>query len=172
MNCSGGNIDLALTAEPLLITAVDNFPICEFEMRWIAGRGGELKNRSKSGHVLERLPILTFLPDSLVHCDLVGKLGRHSTARINPISSIAAMVCLLKSGFGVATLPHAAVWRELKSGALVALDVQPRLAALPIIASVRSQSDSALAEAVVSFALESVRTFAVGPLLKVMKLNA
>jgi len=167
-----GNIDVALTAESLSMTAVDNFTICEFEMGWIRGRGGELKSRSKDGRMLERFPILTFLPDSLVYRDVVRKLGQHSAARINPISSIAAMVALLKSGYGVATLPHAAVWRELKSGALVALDVQPRLAALPIIASVRSQSDSALAEAVVSFALESVRTFAVGPLLKVMKLNA
>lgn len=41
---------------------------------------------------LSRLPILPFLPDSLVHRDVVAKLGPYCVARINPISSIAAMV--------------------------------------------------------------------------------
>ena len=48
----------------------------------------------------------------------------------------------VKSGYGVATLPQACVMRELESGELVALDVEPALAPVSIIASVRNRSDS------------------------------
>lgn len=159
-----GNIDLALTAESLSIASVENRPICQFQMRWVASPKACKGNPIVGREILERLPLLTFLRDSVVHRDVVSKLGPHSTARINPISSIAAMVSLAKSGYGVATLPHACVLREIKSGDLVALDVEPALAPLPIIASVRNRSDSPIPEAAASLAVEAAASFATGPL--------
>jgi DNA-binding transcriptional LysR family regulator len=159
-----GNIDLALTAESLSNASVENRPICQFQMRWVTSPKACKGNPIVGREILEGLPLLTFLRDSVVHRDVVSKLGPHSTARINPISSIAAMVSLAKSGYGVATLPHACVLREIESGDLVALDVKPALAPLPIIASVRNRSDSPIPEAVASLAVEAAARFATGPL--------
>lgn len=159
-----GNIDLAFTAESLSHASVENRPICEFQMRWVTSSKAWNGNLISGREILERLPLLTFLRDSLVHRDVVSKLGPQSTARINPISSIAAMVSLIKSGYGVATLPPACVMRELESGELVALDVEPGLEPVPIIASVRNRSDSPFAEAAASLAVEAAARFATGPL--------
>lgn len=166
-----GNIDLALTAQSLSNASVENRPICEFEMRWVTSPNTCGGDAIVGREMLERLPLLTFLRDSLVHRDVVSKLGPHSTARINPISSIAAMVSLVKSGYGVATLPHACVLREIEAGDLVALDVEPALAPLPIIASLRNRSDSPLPEAVASLAVESAASFAAGPLAQIVSVK-
>ena len=160
-----GNIDIALTAEPLTQPTIANDPICAFQMGWITGRATVDR---QSADVLERLPILTFLRDSLVYRDVVAKLGPYSIARINPISSIAAMVSLIRTGYGVATLPLAAISHDLESGDLVAIEVEPKLAPLPIIASRRRQSDSPLADAVIRLAVEATQAFAVGPLADIV----
>jgi DNA-binding transcriptional LysR family regulator len=159
-----GNIDLAFTGDSLSNASVDNRRICEFEMRWVMSSKVWNSNPIAGREILERLPLLTFLRSSLVHRDVVSKLGPHSTSRINPISSIAAMVSLIKSGYGVATLPPACVIREIESGELVALDVEPALAPVSIIASVRNRSDSPFPEAVASLAVEAAASFATGPL--------
>lgn len=152
-----GNIDLAFTAQPVAEAAVENWPVCEFEMRWVSGPDVKLREGALNTNALEGLPILTFLRDSLVYRDVVDKLG--GTARINPISSIAAMVSLIKSGYGIATLPYATISREVEAGALIWHDIEPQLAPIPIIASLRSQSDSPLAETLVPLAKEAAATF-------------
>jgi DNA-binding transcriptional LysR family regulator len=95
---------------------------------------------------------------------VVSKLGPYSAARINPISSIAAMVSLVRSGYGVATLPYAAIWREVARGELIVLDVEPQLAPVPVVVVVRNPSESPIAQTVVSLAADAARAFASGPL--------
>src|SRR6185503_21204739 len=116
-----GNLDLVLTAEPLTNAAVLNSTIGDFEMAWIvaadvAGRAG-LANAER----LQRAPILTFLRDSFVYRDVVTKLGSSCVARINPMSSIAAMVSLAQIGYGIATLPPAAIRPALATGLVTTL---------------------------------------------------
>ena len=158
-----GNIDLAFTGESLSNASVENRPICEFQMRWVTSSTALNGNPIAGPEILERLPLLTFLRSSLVHRDVIAKLGPHSTSRINPISSIAAMVSLLKSGYGVATLPLACVMHEIEAGDLVALDVEPALAPVSVIASVRNRSDSPFPDATASLAVEAAASFAIGP---------
>ena len=155
-----GNIDVAFTAQPIAEAAVENWPVCEFEMGWVAAPDLKLQKGALNANALDGLPILTFLRDSLVYRDVVEKLG--GTARINPISSIAAMVSLIKSGYGIATLPYAAISREVEAGGLTWHDIEPRLAPVPIIASLRSQSDSPLAETLIPRAKEAAETFLSG----------
>jgi len=150
-----GNIDLALTAEPLGNPAIQNSLVCELQMGWIAARTETEEQHGSHAELLSRLPILTFLPDSAVYRDVVAKLGPYSVARINPISSIAAMMALARTGYGVATLPRAAIAPALHSGELVALDGVPDLAPAMIVASRRKQSDSPLAEAIADLAIEA-----------------
>ena len=95
-----GNIDLALTAETLENPAIQNSSICGFQMGWIAAPTATEDPHVTDAELLSRLPILTFLRDSLVYRDVVAKLGPYCVARINPISSIAAMVSLARTGYG------------------------------------------------------------------------
>jgi DNA-binding transcriptional LysR family regulator len=157
-----GNIDLALTAETLRNPAIQSSSICGLQMGWITARTATEDQHVSHAELLSRLPILTFLPDSLVYRDVVAKLGPYSVARINPISSIAAMAALARTGYGVATLPRAAVAPALDSGELVVLDGVPDLTPLPIVASRRKQSESPLAEAIVSLAIEAAHAYSSG----------
>ena len=153
-----GNIDLALTAETLANPTIQNSSICGFQMGWIIApdaTGDPLTD----AELLDRLPILTFLRDSIVYRDVVAKLGPFCVTRINPFNSIAAMVSLVRTGYGLATLPRAAIASTLDSGELIALEGVPELTPLSVIASRRRQSESPLAEAVVRLAVEAARAF-------------
>ena len=154
-----GNIDLALTAETLADPAIQNSPICGFQMGWIIAPDATRNPPLTDAELLDRLPILTFLRDSIVYRDVVAKLGPYCVTRINPISSIAAMVSLVRTGYGLATLPRAAIASALESSELIALEDVPDLAPLSVTASRRRQSESPLAEAVVRLAVEAARAF-------------
>jgi DNA-binding transcriptional LysR family regulator len=157
-----GNIDLALTAETLANPAIQNSSICAFQMGWITVPTATEDSHVTDAELLSRLPILTFLRDSLVYRDVVAKLGPYSVARINPISSIAAMVSLVRAGYGLATLPRAAIAPALDSGELVALEGVPELAPLPVVACRRGQSESPLVAAVVHLAIEAAQVYSSG----------
>jgi DNA-binding transcriptional LysR family regulator len=168
---SKGAIDLALTTLPVADGSVANRQICEFAMRWVSDPAAVQDDRIAARDMLERRPILTFLRDSVVYRDVVSKLGPYAVVRINPVSSIAAMVSLVKGGYGIATLPHACIWRDVSQGDLAVLDVDPALEPLPIIASVRSPSDSPIAAAVVSLAADAAVAFADGNLASLVSLS-
>jgi DNA-binding transcriptional LysR family regulator len=154
-----GNIDLALTAETLANPAIQNSSICGFQMGWITAPAATEDPHVTDAELLSRLPILTFLRDSLVYRDVVAKLGPYCIARINPISSIAAMVSLVRTGYGLATLPRAAIAPSLDSGELIALEGVPELAPLPVVACRRRQSESPLVAAVVHLAVEAAQVY-------------
>jgi len=157
-----GNIDLALTAETLANPAIQNSSICGFQMGLITAPTATEDRHVTDAELLSRLPILTFLRDSLVYRDVVAKLGPYCVARINPISSIVAMVSLVRTGYGLATLPRAAIAPALDSGELVALEGVPELAPLPVVACRRRQSESPLVAAVIHLAIEAAQVYSSG----------
>ena len=69
------------------------------------------------------------------------------------------MVSLARAGYGLATLPRAAIAASLASGELIVVDNLPELAPVPIIASWRHQSEAKLTESVVQLAVEAARAF-------------
>ena len=155
-----GQIDLAFTAGEVAEHTVENRHLCTFAVRWIASTSLGLGKGSLGREIFERYPILTFLRDSIVCIDAVAKLQSYGAVRINPCSAIAAMVSLLKSDFGIATLQYAAIQHEIAAGELVALDLEPELALQPVVANLRIDADSPLAEPLVQFAREAVKSFA------------
>ena len=106
------------------------------------------------------LDLLTFQRGSQPH---VGLLDLLKTAEVRPrkvhaISSISAMVQLVQGGFGVATLPQAAVARLSEAFNIKALSCSDELLPLPIHASYRADPTSLIAEQLLNSALEySVR---------------
>jgi DNA-binding transcriptional LysR family regulator len=155
-----GNVDLALTAEAIANPAIENSSICGFQMGWIISPTTRGDPPLSDVEFLQRLPILTFLRNSRTYRDVVAKLGPYCIGRINPMSSIAAVLALVRAGYGLATLPLAAIASELESGALIGLRAEPELAVLPVIASRRRLSESPLVEAAVQLAIKAARTYA------------
>jgi DNA-binding transcriptional LysR family regulator len=111
--------------------------------------------------------LLTFQRGSQPHVALLDLCRRHGVdaPRVHTISSISAMVQLVESGFGVATLPHAAVARLADRLALRALNCEAVLTPLPIHLSWRDDPATPAAGQV----LDSVLQFNRSPSKKAMK---
>lgn len=101
--------------------------------------------------------LLTFQRGSQPHVALLDLCRKQAVEppRVHTISSISAMVQLVESGFGVATLPQAAVARLAKQRGVRALAVDVPLTPLPIHLSWRDDPATPAAAAV----LDSVLRF-------------
>ena len=104
-------------------------------MGWIASPSLGLSNGALDTDVFEHYPIITFLSDSFVYADLLSKLRDINSILVNRCSSIAAIVSLVKGGYGIATLPIAAIHDDIASGEIVLLNIRPALAAQPMVAN-------------------------------------
>jgi DNA-binding transcriptional LysR family regulator len=155
-----GQIDLAFTMGAMTDPGVENRIIFDYSVQWVASPSLGLSKKPDSAKIFSRVPVLTFLRDSIVCIDVTAKLSKYEDVLINPCSSIAAIVSLLKSGFGIASLPVATIQEDLANGTLVIVDVEPRLAPLSLHANLRSAGDSPLVEPLVLFAKEAAKVFA------------
>lgn len=121
---------------------------------------GDRKRYSEDSYTLADLAdsgILTFQRGSQPHTQLLYLLRQSQidSARVHAISSVAAMLRLVMLGFGVATLPEAAVEVLTARGGLVPLCCDTELVELPVNANWRadpgSQSIDSLVESAYSF---------------------
>ena len=102
------------------------------------------------------LDLLTFQRGSQPHVALLNlvKVADVNPRKVHAISSIAAMVQLVQGGFGVATLPRAAVARLSEARKIKALSCTDELLPRPIHASYRADPTSPVAEQLLKSALE------------------
>ena len=108
--------------------------------------------------------LLTFQKGSKPYAALLQLLRDHNAAgkRIHAISSIWAMVKLVESGFGLATLPRVVAEELAGSQRIAILESELKLPPLPLFASYRSHPGAAALEHAVADALALTRTIA-GP---------
>lgn len=133
-----GAADLILAALPADGEGVHTRALAPMPMVFVA-RKGDRRHRTARGPVpLAQLAgateLLTFQRGSQPHVALLDLCRRHGEVapRVHSISSISAMVELVEQGFGVATLPQAAVARLAERRPLVAVRTDAALAPLPI----------------------------------------
>ncbi|MGI4985747.1 MAG: LysR family transcriptional regulator [Janthinobacterium lividum] len=156
----GGTVDLVLQTETLEGANLDNIALAHFPMRWVASPALGLGARPISLSQLAQSPIISFSRHSAPHAslrELLTASGEHP-ARINCVSSVAAMIRLVIDGFGVAVLPPAIIRRELDERALEVLDVDSRFPDLPLVASVRTDSHPFTGH-IVELAVQAARDF-------------
>lgn len=133
-----GALDLVFAALPAGGEGLHSRPLVPMEMVFVGHRELHRKRRYELAD-LAGVEFMTFQRGSQPHAalaDLLRSAGL-SAHRIHNISSISAMVQLVEQGFGVATLPRAAVEPLAVRQALRVLPVGARLAPLPIFASFR-----------------------------------
>jgi DNA-binding transcriptional LysR family regulator len=135
-------VELILQTDALAGPDFTNLALAEFPVRWVAspklGLSGQAVNLAR----LADFPIVSFSRHSGPHAMLEQLFAAavERPARINCITSVAAMIRLVADGFGIAALPPAIIQRELREGALEVLDVDTEFPPLPLVAVHRAQS--------------------------------
>jgi DNA-binding transcriptional LysR family regulator len=160
-----GVLDCAILSDDITPGFIENRRIATFAMRWVASPGLALKFPARSrlsfADIAEQ-PIISFHRESGVYRNIAQNAGGCANLRVSYFSSLGAMVDLTRSGFGTALLPLAVIQQDLSQGRLVALDVDPVPIALPVVASVRLEPASPLAEALVDMAQAANDQFVAG----------
>jgi DNA-binding transcriptional LysR family regulator len=152
-----GAADLILAALPADGDGVRTRALTPMNMVFVGQKQRHGRRRFELTELTAGDELLTFQRGSQPHVallDLCRKAGVDSP-RVHTISSISAMVQLVESGFGVATLPQAAVLRLTERLGLCSVRCEAALTPLPIHLSWRDDPASSAAGRVV----ESVLAF-------------
>jgi len=152
-----GALDLAFAALPSSGESLRSRELPAMEMAFVGHKDIHRKRRYTLAE-LAAYDMLTFQRGSQPHValiDLFRELGVEPP-RIHTISSISAMVQLVEGGFGVATLPLAAVQRLSDRLPLKPLTCDTPLPPLPVHASYREDPTSVVASGVVDAILDFI----------------
>ena len=151
-----GAVDLVMAALPADGDGVQSRALASMAMVFT----GQKKRHGRKRFTLAQLvegdgALLTFQRGSQPHVALLDLCRRQGVEapRVHTISSISAMVQLVEQGFGVATLPQAAVARLADSMALCVVRCDAELAPLPIHLSWRQDPAAPIAGRVVDSVL-------------------
>jgi len=152
-----GAADLILAALPADGDRVQTRALAPMPMVFVGQRARHGRKRHTLGQLTEAHELLTFQRGSQPHVALLQLCRQHGldAPRVHTISSISAMVQLVEQGFGVATLPQAAVLRLADRLSLCAVRCDAVLTPLPIHMSWRDDPAASAAGQVV----ESVLVF-------------
>ena len=153
-----GALDLMFTAEAVSGKGAVNERLPPIEMVFVGHPRLQGQGRLSLDALLAS-ELLTFQRNSQPHHALLHALASHgaSDKRLHSISSISAMVKLVESGFGVATLPRVAVTPLAAQHEIVVLDTELKLKPLPLFASHLSLPANPELEETISSALQFAR---------------
>ncbi len=152
-----GGLDLIFSATPAVGQGLVNEPLPPMEMVFVGP--ADAANGLLSIDDLLARELLTFQRGSQPHVALLESLRAAGVndKRVHTISSISALVKLVESGFGLATLPRAAAVELARRHDIAILATELQLAPLPLHASYwRYPAAPALEQAIAS-ALEFTR---------------
>lgn len=153
-----GALDIAFAALPSAGERLRSRALPPMEMVFVGHRDLHRKRRYALAD-LAAFDLLTFQRGSQPHVGLADLLRDAGVEprKVHNISSISAMVQLVEGGFGIATLPRAAVERLSVRLPLKALRCEVPLPPLPVHASYRDDPTSAVEQGVVEAVLDYVK---------------
>jgi DNA-binding transcriptional LysR family regulator len=152
-----GALDLAFAALPSSGESLRSRALPPMEMVFVGHKDVHRKRRYTLTE-LAAYDLLTFQRGSQPHVALIDMFREAGVEppRVHTISSISAMVQLVEGGFGVATLPLAAVLRLSDRLPLKPLKCETPLPPLPVHASYREDPTSVVASGVVDAILDFI----------------
>ncbi|MCP1574810.1 LysR family transcriptional regulator [Herbaspirillum rubrisubalbicans] len=160
-----GELDIALQSDPLLDDGVRNIAGGSIAMGWV-GRSIDWAAQQGSLGVAElaQHPIVTMNKGSQPYVSLRKLLDEESvsTPRIHCVSSISAIVRLVRAGFGVAVLPLAPVREEIDNGTLSIIECARPMMPQRLVLSYRSDATTDAIQMVAGLACEESARFTVG----------
>jgi len=160
-----GGLDLVFSAAPAEGPGIINEPLAPMEMIFV----GPLSMSGMPELSLDALlgqELMTFQRGSQPHIALLDSLRAVGVTdkRVHCISSISALVKLVESGFGLATLPKAAAQTLGKGHEITLLQSELKLSPLPLYANYWNSFAAPAVENAITNALEFTRNRSVGSL--------
>jgi DNA-binding transcriptional LysR family regulator len=151
-----GAADLIIAALPADGDAMRSRALAPMPLVFVGHTQRHKRRRWSLAELVASDELLTFQRGSQPHVALLDLCRKHGveSPRVHTISSISAMLQLVESGFGVATLPRSALARLSKRLPLKALNCEAVLTPLPIHLSWRDDPASPVAAQVIEAVLE------------------
>lgn len=158
-----GLIDIAVQTDPVLHDGISNRDIGSMQLGWVGlpedcRAGGQ----PLSINDLVSRPIVTMTRGSQPHRTLLEACRRAGATptTVHCVGSIAAIVRLIRGGFGIATLPLATIYGELAAGTLATIPSEVDLGPMRLVVSYREDPTSDAAEGVATLIAEEAMRFA------------
>ena len=158
-----GSLDLVFAAQSVSAPDIRTRPLPTMEMVFVGAKS--LKRRAP--YTLAEIvahEMMTFQRGSQPHLALLEQLRGEGLEppRLHTVSSIPAMVHLVESGFGIATLPAIAALTLVRRHDIAILPCETALAPLPVQASYRYDPGSWALTSVIQDALKFIDAFGAG----------
>lgn len=149
-----GGLDLLFSAESVAGKGTKNEKLLPMEMVFVGHKSLAEKGRLSIATILAS-ELITFQRNSQPHQALVQALTGQGAGdkRLHSVSVISAMVKLVESGFGLATLPREAALALAAKHDIALLDTELPLKPLPLFASHLNQPANPELEEIISSAL-------------------
>jgi DNA-binding transcriptional LysR family regulator len=128
-------LDLAILADEADGELFESVPLAHDAMVWVAhpALAAEAADAKGFEALLARQPVMTFVRDTPAYQDVRRALSNIIGVRINPFSSIAAIIAMLLGGYGIAAMPSRVVGGYIADGRLQEIPTGPRLAPLRLL---------------------------------------
>lgn len=158
-----GGLDLVFSAAPAEGTGIINESLTPMEMI-LVGPAAMSEMTELSIESLSGMELMTFQRGSQPHLALLEALRNVGlpNKRVHNISSISALVKLVESGFGLATLPRTAAETLRKGHDIALLQSELKLMPLPLYANYWSNLGIPVVENAISSALEFSKSETLG----------
>ncbi|MED5621302.1 LysR family transcriptional regulator [Ideonella sp. BN130291] len=158
-----GNLDLVFAASSLAATGIRTRALPPMAMVFVGPTSMKRREPYSLAEIVSQ-ELMTFQRGSQPHVALLELLRGAGVEppRLHTVSSIPAMVRLIESGFGIATLPYVAAKTLVRGHDVAILPCDTELPALPLHASYRLDPSSSALAAVVRGALQFIDDFVAG----------
>jgi len=159
-----GTLDLVFAAQPVSAPDIRTRPLPTMEMVFVGARAMKRRTPYTLADIVSN-DMMTFQRGSQPHLALLEQLRAEGLEppRLHTISSIPAMVQLIESGFGIATLPVIAANSLMRKHDIAILACETALSPLPVQASYRYDPGSSALLSVVQDALKYIDAFKKSP---------
>lgn len=154
-------LDIAFQTDALEMPGVVNIPCLPMPTGWVAAGGSPAaEGEGQLAHLLQQ-PVLTMSPGSQPH-EAVKQLYRTAglpVGKVHCVSSIAALVRLVKSGFGNALVPLPPVHEEVVGGGLRVITCDTPVPPQRIVVSYQDSAESGAIRLVAELACRAADQF-------------
>ena len=158
-----GSLDLVFAAQSVSAPDIRTRPLPTMEMVFVGAKPLKRRTPYTLAEIVSH-EMMTFQRGSQPHLALLEQLRGEGLEppRLHTVSSIPAMVHLIESGFGIATLPAIAAQTLVRNHEIAILACETALSPLPVQASYRYDPGSTALTAVIQDALKFIDAFGTG----------
>jgi DNA-binding transcriptional LysR family regulator len=152
-------IELAFVLGPLTAPMVNNRPLCDYSVGFLASPSLGLGKQALTLHDLAKFPIITFSRRTQPY-EIVRSLFNRPDLppiRLHASASLATVIHMAIEGLGIALIPTAIVESDMADGRLQLLSTNLQLAPLTFSASWLASPDTVAVERVVELAASLAR---------------